>query len=219
MHIGDPASVMHLNNGDPFDALNLFPVDKSVSSVEITVEPFVTDLILKETLLAGEICDPAMINCCGLRWGDSFSCSQIFNHDLGPQRIAPLYYELVGEPSGIGDFGLQVGGVQIQIPTNAAATVPDLLDILAQQTIDNALTINQFNFIPLVDELGFMLMAPLDLPVFFFSNDPGLQWALSPVPLLPILPSWPTPPGEPIQLMLQSLVPTVNGWLPPAFPE
>jgi len=71
-HIGDPASVMELNNGTPYDAVNLFPLDKSVSSVSVAVDAFDTELVMKETLTTAETCAPARYNFCGLRFGVIF---------------------------------------------------------------------------------------------------------------------------------------------------
>ena len=210
VHHGDPASEMELNNGAVYDAQNLFPIDKSVSSVSVTVPAFDSEIILKETLIAGEICDPAMYNCCGLSLGAAFCCAQILNDDLGPQRVTPLFQELVGQPTGAGDIGFQVNGLLVQIPTNLAPTAGELLDVLTLQTLDASLFIDPFNYAPLVDESGFMLMTPLPLVPNFFSTDPGLQWLPSPPPILPLLPDWPG-----LELMTQALVPQVNAWAPP----
>jgi len=210
VHIGDPASEMALNNGMPFDAINLFPDDKSVSSVEVTVDPFSTDLFLKETLMLGEICDPEMINCCGLQFGDAVCCSMILNDDLAPRRVTPLFQDLIGDPTGVGFIGFQIDGITVQIPTDFSPNPPDLLDMLTVQTIQQSLFTDGFNFSPLVDDTGFMLMTPL-LPTDFFSTDPGLLWLPSPPPLQDYLPLWPEPG---LELHLQSMVMLVNGERP-----
>jgi hypothetical protein len=87
LHIGDPASEMELSDGTLFAAQNLFPVvpPPDTRQVTVTIDPFSTEMVLKEELMAGEICDPQMINCCALVSGAGTCCQMIFNDHNAPK--------------------------------------------------------------------------------------------------------------------------------------
>jgi hypothetical protein len=100
----------------------------------------------------------------------------------------------------------------VQVPTDLSPNLNELIDFLGLQTLNNALFVNGFNFMPMVSENDFLLMAPLPLPLQFFSTDPGLNWTPLPPPIQALLPPW---PGEQLGLHLQALIVDVNGTLVP----
>ncbi len=214
---GDPASVAELNSGAPYDIKNMFPADKTApAGGSVTVGPGETEIIMKDDFLPGEFCDPEMIGCCGLDLGGSSCCALIANDDFGPPfRTLMPFYDLLGNPTGIGDIGFNINGFQALVPSNAAPTVPELLDLLAQQTLNLADNQNGFNFMPMVDETGFMLLFPMELPFQFqlFSTDPGMQWQPDLPLVFPDAAGWLGGPND-----LLGLVEIVNGWRLPQQP-
>jgi len=211
---GDPASVVERNDGTPYDIKNLFPADKTTfGGGSVTVPANDAEIIVKDDLLPGEFCDPEMIGCCGIDFGGVPCCALIPNDDLGPPfRIVPPFYDLVGTPSGVGQIGFDINGFIVQVPTIAAPTVPELLDLLVVQTLNLSENQNGFNYMPIVDDTGFMLLFPMDVlfDFQFFSTDPLLQWQPDLPLLTPPAGSWNGGAGQ-LELMVQS----VNGWRVP----
>lgn len=212
--IGDPASVMAFNGGGQYDIVNTFLSDKSVSGGTADVPAFGEIIIDKVPLLPGEFCDPEMIHCCGLAFGTATSCGMVINDDLGPRPIPPLFWDLVGNPTGVGQIGFQIDGFNVQIPSDIGTPIPIQLDQLMQLTLDLGQNLNGFNFTAMLDGAeGMMLMLPPLLPFDFFSTDPGLQWQPLLPPILPLMEPWSN-----LELQVIELVGVVNGWAVPPLP-
>lgn len=213
-HIGDPQSVAPLNTGGTYPIINTFLVDKSVSGGSATLQPFEEIVIEKEPLVAGEFCDPEMINCCGLDFGGATCCGIILNDDFGPRPIPPLFHDLVGKPTGLGLIGFEIGTMQVAIETDLLIPVPIQLEQLTLQGLNMAQNVNGFNFLPMLDQEGMMLLHAPNVSAQFFSTDPGLQWQPVLPPFLPFMDGWVL--GE---VPLPLLVETVNGWAVPPIVE
>ena len=223
--LGDPNSLVALNNGSPFFVPNIFPADKSVTGGSVTVPPLDSVVITWDDLRPGEFCDPQMIGCCGLLM-DGIPVpvpANLFN-DMGilpggdpitPNAIAIELHQL--SLVGLEPLGPQV---EIQVPpfqfieptldfTMNPRPIPDVIDGLAQQILYQSQLTNGFDVsVMVMDDALTVFTQPL-IPVDFLSLDPLLQWQPQQMPYQPLLPQWPQ-----LDLMLQA-VETVNGWRRP----
>ena len=211
--IGDPQSLGNLNSGGTYQINNIFQTDKSISGGTADVPPLSELIIDKVPLLPGEFCDPEMLSCCGLDFGGATCCAFVFNDDFTPQPIPPLFHDLVGVPEGIGNIGFQIGEFAIQIPANPVTPLPEQLEQLALQALNQAQNLDGFNFMPMLDQEGLLLMHAPDLPSQFFSTDPGVQWQPLLPPVDPLLPEF-----QQEMVTILPMIEIVNGWAFPPLP-
>ena len=212
-HIGDPASRAELNSGGEYVIKNIFQMDKSISGGTAEIPAFGEIIIDKDPLLAGEFCDPEMVNCCGLDFGGATCCAFVFNEPLGFVAQSEIFYDLIGKPVGGGFIGLSFLGNTVQIPTDPLVPIPIQLEQLTLQAVNQANNINGFNLSVMLAPDGIMPMHEIHTPIELFSTDPGLNW----MPVLPpfqhLLEPWTFGEVDILGIMLP-----INGWEPMPLP-
>jgi len=212
-HIGDPASRAELNSGGEYTIKNIFQQDKSITGGTAVIDPFGEIFIDKDPLLAGEFCDPEMINCCGLDFGGATCCAFVFNDGLGQIAQSETFFDLIGKPNGGGFIGMTFLGNTVQIPTDPIVPVPIQLEQLTLQAVNQANNINGFNMSVMLAPDGLMPMHEIHTPIELFSTDPGLNWVQVIPPYLHYVESWTT--GE---MNILGIIPPINGWEPMPLP-
>ena len=182
--LGDSASLEELNNGFRYFIQNAFPADKSVGGGSATIGPGEFLDIRWDDILSSEFCDPEMLGCCGIVMDGAMSCIITPNDVNGSVHPCVTQgQQLLGSAMG-GSVAAFIqspaGNWFLQQPTAPGDTLPDIIDRLAFQMIQQSQSVNWFNFQPVVapDVLGLML--PPGAAAQFQSNDAGLVWQSMP---------------------------------------
>ncbi len=210
--LGDPASLVGLNDGSPYFVPNMFPADKSVTGGIATVPPLDSIEITWDDLRPGEFCDPQMIGCCGLLIDDIPVVSNVFNDMTNPDVVAIelVQLDLVGAQP-LGPFvSVEVPPFVFQAPTLDLMAnprpIPEVIDQLALQILQQSFNQNGFDVSVMVfDQAMTVFMLPNQFPAYQ-SLDPSLQWNVRQAPIPPFLPEWP------IFEDVGSLTRVINGW-------
>ncbi|MCB1042407.1 MAG: hypothetical protein KDC35_05700 [Acidobacteria bacterium] len=194
--LGDPASLVALNNGTAYFVPNIFPADKSVTGGMVTVPPGSSVEITWDDLLPSEFCDPQMIGCCALVMDDVPVVFNLFNDmELTPERITPELVELSlvsVQPLGP-EVVVEMPPFQFHQPTTSGPLplpIPEIIDGLTQQMLQQSSLTNGFNISVMVMEDALTIFRPQPPPPLFMSLDPALQWTPILAPFQDVLPEW-----------------------------
>ena len=174
--LGDPQSVGELNSGTPYDIRNIFDMGPSpLGGGSVSLGPGESESVEWGPLVNGRYCDPEMLACCAIDIDGNASCIMIFNDDAGVDRAPEPFFDLVGEAQG-GFVELQIEAFQLQVPTFPGQPIPQILDELALQMLNQGEVNPQFQYMPMVDETGMGILRAHEIPMNLFSADPGLNW-------------------------------------------
>jgi hypothetical protein len=175
----DQASQEQFNDGSSYYIVNNTAMDKTATSGSVVIGPN-SSASVSAPVISVKFCGREMCGgyCMVVDGGEAVV---VMNNEMDDtlNGVMPID-QLLGTPQGglveviINDSG-QI--YTAQTPTFFGETVTQVIDSLGQAIQQNFLTVNNFNFQPLVDPDTLGVMVPQGVAVGFNSGDPGLTWA------------------------------------------